>query len=124
MSRERLRRERSRFSLKFQLEPVASGGVRVELSKWEKKCTQARGLLSIHALTAITNVIHFEFTIKIERMKKKGIDENGKKCINCTVLTCRPPIVVTQKRDSILHCGTHFGASSSLALETKPIKQT
>lgn len=106
MSRERLRRERSRFSLKFQLEPVASGGVRVELSKWEKKSTQARGLLSIHALTTVT---HFEF-------------ENGKKCISCTVLTCRPPSVVTQKRDSILHCGTHFGAS--LALETEPIKQT
>lgn len=96
MSRERLRRERSRFSLKFQLEPVASGGVRVELSKWEKKCTQARGLLSIHALTAITNVIHFEFAIKIERMKKEKDRRKWKKVykLHCTNLSatyrCNP----------------------------------
>lgn len=68
---------------------------------------------------------HFESNIKIHGTEKNGLKRRRKdrKGNNCTVLTCRPLSVATQKRDSI-HCGTHFGASSNLALKTKPIERT
>lgn len=69
---------------------------------------------------------HFEsLTLKFTERRRTNWneEENDRKGNNCTVLTCRPLSVATQKRDSI-HCGTHFGASSNLALKTKPIERT